>query len=88
MLTARVPFGGDGGDRAVMGRIRRGQYSLPVEASQEVRDLLQRMLEPKPGRRATMAQVLAHPWVRAGLHTTGTFFPKGDLKNTIEQFLN
>ena len=36
------------------------------QVSEECRDLLRRILEPDPAERATVAEILAHPWLTAG----------------------
>ncbi|KAK9810659.1 hypothetical protein WJX73_008061 [Symbiochloris irregularis] len=45
---------------------RQGLCSFPdqVPVSSEFRDLIRRMLNPDPDQRATIAEVLQHPWTR------------------------
>jgi serine/threonine protein kinase len=64
MLTARMPFGPPEEDETRR-NIERANYEVPRGASAAVLDLLARLLQPDPLRRATMADVLHHPWLRA-----------------------
>lgn len=50
-------------------RILAGDYSVPdgVEVSKGCRDLLDRMLEPDPGRRISVPGIQRHPWFRQDL---------------------
>lgn len=47
-----------------MSRMVAGDVAPPPGASGECCDLLRAMLRPDPAARPTMAQVLAHPWLR------------------------
>ena len=40
---------------------------LPSQVSAPCWDLMMRMLQPVPAQRASIAQVLAHPWVTDGM---------------------
>ena len=42
--------------------IMKGKYTLKTDASEEVRDLLRKMLELDPRRRLTIPQILCHKW--------------------------
>ena len=35
---------------------------VPLQASEGVRDIMHRMLNPDPKQRITVAQIMAHPW--------------------------
>lgn len=50
--------------QAMMGRILSMQWSMPADVpiTPECRDLLTRLLEADPMRRATMQQISQHPW--------------------------
>lgn len=50
--------------QAMMGRILAMQWSMPADVpiTPECRDLLVRLLEADPARRATMEQISQHPW--------------------------
>ncbi len=42
--------------------IMKGKYTLKSDVSEDVRDLLRRMLEPDPRRRLTIPEILCHKW--------------------------
>lgn len=68
MLTARVPFSAQK-ESQVVRKIKCGDFSAAivssgVSLSPEVMQLLRHMLEPNVNKRATMEDVLNHPWVR------------------------
>lgn len=58
------PFEGDTANDLYR-RVLRGEYKPPSFISPEARDLLRRMLTVEPTRRATVEDVLAHPWTAA-----------------------
>jgi serine/threonine protein kinase len=43
-------------------QIIKGKYTLKTDVSEDVRDLLRRMLETDPRRRISIPQILCHPW--------------------------
>lgn len=68
MLTARVPFSAQK-ESLVVKKIKAGDFSSAIvssgaDLSPDVMQLLRHMLEPCAAQRATMRDVLAHPWVR------------------------
>ena len=45
--------------------ILKGNFDFSVESvSEEVKDLIKRMIVLKPEKRITIPQMLSHPWVR------------------------
>ena len=42
--------------------IMKGKYTLKPDVSEEVRDLLSKMLEVDPKKRYTIPEILCHPW--------------------------
>ena len=42
--------------------IIKGKYTLKSDVSEDVRDLLRRMLEPDPRRRLSIPEILCHKW--------------------------
>lgn len=61
MVCGKLPF-----DEMKLTRlfyvIKEGQYSLPPHLSDDVKDLLCRMLQPNPVKRITMRGIRNHPW--------------------------
>lgn len=62
MLTATMPFD-DTNFPKFMKKIDRGEYSQPSGVSDEAKDLLSKMLDPRSFSRYTIDQVLGHPWL-------------------------
>jgi len=60
MLTAQFPF-------ETVSELLIAQYNNPPNVSQECCDLLKIMLEVDPTKRATLEQVLEHPWCQQEL---------------------
>ncbi|KAI9101318.1 kinase-like domain-containing protein [Phlyctochytrium arcticum] len=75
LLTGELPFSPRPGERprSLFHRICRGDFHFPDEGkagsttaphvSDSAKDLVRRILKPNPARRATMEEVLAHPWL-------------------------
>lgn len=61
MLTGRLPFD-DEHIPNLFKKINSGAYVVPPYLSVEAKDLLARMIVVDPLRRATMADIRAHPW--------------------------
>ena len=40
---------------------------MPINISDEVKDLINRMLQPNPVRRISMAEIKQHPWYTSNL---------------------
>ncbi|KXN82930.1 Serine/threonine-protein kinase ppk16 [Leucoagaricus sp. SymC.cos] len=61
LLTGTLPFDDD--DEAVMReKIVQGDFEDPAWLSLEARDLTKKILEKDTSKRATIPQILAHPW--------------------------
>nr|CCC93683.1 unnamed protein product [Trypanosoma congolense IL3000] len=63
MLVGALPFE-DANVAALFEKIKRAEYNVPASVSPQAHDLLSRMLIVNPLERATMEQVIQHPWVR------------------------
>ncbi|KAJ5542640.1 hypothetical protein N7535_005063 [Penicillium sp. DV-2018c] len=60
LLTGYLPF--DGGDLATTLRlVKRGEYVIPSELSDEAADLIQRILQKRPEDRISMQTIWMHP---------------------------
>ncbi|KAF9161238.1 serine/threonine-protein kinase KIN2 [Actinomortierella ambigua] len=62
LVCGKVPFD-DQSMPALHAKIKRGYVEYPSWLSSDCRHLLSRMLVTQPNQRATMAEVLAHPWM-------------------------
>ncbi|SJX65907.1 related to serine/threonine-specific protein kinase KIN1 [Sporisorium reilianum f. sp. reilianum] len=65
LVCGKVPFD-DQSMPALHAKIKRGQVEYPAWLSGECKHILSRMLVTNPGNRATLAEVLAHPWMVKG----------------------
>ena len=63
MLNGFLPF--DGGDlHSTLDLVKKGEYYLSEELSVEASDLIQRILQKRPDRRITMAEIWHHPLLK------------------------
>ena len=76
MLAGYFPFQGDTADDLYR-RVLRGEFKPPNFISRESRDLLRRMLTVDPSRRATISDVLNHPWTAAAFTSSAYGYPVG-----------
>ena len=63
MLTARIPFDAPTEEATAL-KITEAKFKMPVGVSSAAKDLLAKLLQPNPLKRATMMDVLAHPWMK------------------------
>ncbi|KAL3472332.1 hypothetical protein BJX99DRAFT_266166 [Aspergillus californicus] len=63
LLTGFLPF--DGGDlHTTLQLVRKGDYMIPPEVSDEAADLIQRILQKKPDDRISMKEMWGHPLLK------------------------
>ncbi len=62
MLTGNIPFRSESVPQ-LSAQIRKGDYHIPPNLSDSVSDLINRLLQPNPVKRATSLEVLSHPWL-------------------------
>ena len=65
MLVGAFPFTGSTHE-SLNRRILAGAYRVPPDLSAGAQDLIRRCLQVDPDRRATVAEMADHPWMRAG----------------------
>ncbi|KAH6902573.1 CAMK/CAMKL/Kin1 protein kinase [Coprinopsis sp. MPI-PUGE-AT-0042] len=65
LVCGKVPFD-DQSMPALHAKIKRGLVEYPVWLSTECKHLLSRMLVTNPGARATLSEVMSHPWMVRG----------------------
>lgn len=65
LVCGKVPFD-DQSMPALHAKIKRGIAEYPAWLSTDCKSLLQRMLNTNPQERATLAEVLSHPWMTKG----------------------
>lgn len=65
LVCGRVPFD-DPNMPALHAKIKKGNVSYPNWLSKECKHLLTRMLVTNPQERATMAELIRHPWINKG----------------------
>ena len=65
LVCGKVPFD-DQNMPALHAKIKRGQVEYPVWLSPECKQLLSRMLVTNPQQRASLQEVMTHPWMMKG----------------------
>lgn len=63
LVAGKVPFD-DKSLSALHEKIKSGHFTIPQHLSLECQNLLRIMIEVDPQKRATMAEVMAHPWMQ------------------------
>ncbi|XP_078036985.1 uncharacterized protein LOC144470057 [Augochlora pura] len=65
LVTGRVPWYGSGSIIGVQAAVRTEPLRFPDEPilSDDLRDLISRMLEKSPGERLTLSSIKEHPWL-------------------------
>jgi len=66
MCTGLFPWDGDN-LAEVMRNAVRAKYIVPEYLSNDCKNVISRLLEPDPQKRATLAEVKTHPWLNDGL---------------------
>ena len=61
MICGSLPFDDDSMS-VLFAKIKDGKYHMPNYASPDVKDLINRMLQPNPVKRITMKEIKTHPW--------------------------
>ena len=62
MVCGAFPFDGDGVE-AILDQIRVGSYSIDIDVTPELKDLLAAMFTVDPTSRISIQGVLSHPWL-------------------------
>ncbi|KAJ1922175.1 Serine/threonine-protein kinase [Mycoemilia scoparia] len=85
LVCGKVPFD-DQLMPALHAKIKRGHVEYPNSLSVECRQLLSRLLVVQPTRRATMGEVLRHPWMCKGYDSAiDSFVPHREPLVTVDQ---
>ena len=61
LLCGRLPFD-DPNIQTLLSKVRSGKFAMPEYLEPGAKDLIWRMLEIDPKKRATMREICAHPW--------------------------
>ncbi|KAL2069117.1 hypothetical protein VTL71DRAFT_15455 [Oculimacula yallundae] len=68
MLAGRLPFDVEGSSQEALGpllrKIKRGQYSMPPELSEDAKSLMHRILQVNPKDRIRLQQIWKHPLIK------------------------
>ncbi|KAI8149884.1 kinase-like domain-containing protein [Fennellomyces sp. T-0311] len=65
LVCGKVPFD-DQSMPALHAKIKRGHVDYPSHLSSECKNLLSRMLVTNPNHRATISEIIVHPWMNRG----------------------
>lgn len=85
MVAGSLPFDDDSMTQLFF-KIKNGRYTMPNFISEEVQDLICRMLQPNPVRRSTMKEVREHPWFQSW--EAPEYLRIGQAQNTKERVVN
>ena len=61
LLCGRLPFD-DPNIQVLLGKVRSGKFAMPSYLEPSVQDLIRRMLQVDPKKRASMQEICSHPW--------------------------
>jgi len=61
MVSGTLPFDDDSMSQ-LFSKIKEGKFFMPNYISADVKDLINRMLQPNPVKRITMREIKQHPW--------------------------
>jgi len=61
MVCGQLPFDDDSMSQ-LFNKIKEGKFYMPNYISPDVKDLINRMLQPNPIKRITMQEIKHHPW--------------------------
>ena len=61
LLCGRLPFD-DPNIQVLLGKVRSGKFAMPSYLEPSVQDLISRMLQVDPKKRASMQEICSHPW--------------------------
>ncbi|GAB1518284.1 serine/threonine-protein kinase gin4 [Rhizoctonia solani] len=64
LLSGKLPFD-DEDIRALLGKVREGNYSIPADIPWPAQNLIRRMMEKDVDRRIEVVEVLQHPFFRS-----------------------
>ncbi|XP_076349823.1 tribbles homolog 2-like [Tachypleus tridentatus] len=67
LLVGRYPFN-DSNHTSLIGKIRRGKYTIPDFISLQAKCLIRNLLRKDPKERFTVEDVLDHPWFKLQFH--------------------
>ncbi|KAJ9451397.1 CBL-interacting protein kinase 23 [Diplonema papillatum] len=68
MLAGYLPFD-DPNMNALFNKIERGDYRMARHFSEPIKDIISKMLVIEPEKRATLDDLIAHPWFRESFDT-------------------
>ncbi|KAI9292918.1 Pkinase-domain-containing protein [Neoconidiobolus thromboides FSU 785] len=75
LMCGEVPFD-DKSMTMIHHKIKRGVVKYPAWLSPDCRHLLSRILVTNPSERATMVEIMQHPWINKGFHgPPDSYFP-------------
>jgi serine/threonine protein kinase len=82
LLAGYLPFNGDD-DSSVFHSILRGKLNFPAHFSPGAKDILTRLLEKDPDKRASLPKVREHMWFLVNYIGDASVSPKGTAKSQI-----
>ena len=87
-MCGRPPFGGSNDDQ-IIAKVRRGVFEFKPEywsdKSEDVQDLIRRLMEKDPSKRISASDALQHRWIQQKVKTK---FDKQIAINSISELSN
>ena len=62
MVAGVLPFD-DNSVSSLFEKIKKGRYFMPNQLSPQVKDLINKLLQPLPMKRMKLSEVWKHPWI-------------------------
>lgn len=84
MVTGRLPFDDENLQRLLL-KVQAGQFHLPSDLPDDLRDLIKKMLTVDPDERITLEGIKAHPWFNT---FPPKHYPQDDFEASSEPIQN
>jgi serine/threonine protein kinase len=84
MVTGRLPFDDDNLQRLLL-KVQAGQFHLPSDLPDDLRDLIKKMLTVDPEERITLEEIKAHPWFNM---FPPKHYPQDDFRASADPIVN
>ena len=62
MVAGVLPFD-DNSVASLFEKIKKGRYFMPNQLSPQLKDLINKLLQPLPMKRMKLSEVWKHPWI-------------------------
>ncbi|XP_037065421.1 sperm motility kinase 2B-like [Peromyscus leucopus] len=73
MVVGKFPFDADSIPE-LQDQVVKGKYTIPLDLSKELRDLLSLLMTVNPRRRPTVDEVVTHPWLKKDMEASPNYY--------------